>query len=107
LSLFHYRHRRSDFVDELIHANISNYYDSDALGSLYTTAQSKSSYLKLSKLETEKSMSEFILSKKFKICIHVINNADLPRANTCHQHQYQQQQTNKQTQTKQKKLDTS
>jgi NAD(P)H-flavin reductase len=42
--------RQTDFVDMLVHAVVANIYNCDGSGSLRTTVQSKSSYLKILKV---------------------------------------------------------
>jgi hypothetical protein len=41
------RGRETDFVDKLVHAGVANNYDSVGSGSLHSTEQRKSSYLKI------------------------------------------------------------
>jgi hypothetical protein len=47
------RQRQTDFVDKLVHVTIANNYNHDESGSLHSTAQRKSSYLKILKVQTK------------------------------------------------------
>jgi hypothetical protein len=47
--------RETDFADKVVHACIAN-YDSDGLGRLCATEQSRSRYLNIPKFQTEKRM---------------------------------------------------
>jgi hypothetical protein len=60
-----------DFTVKLIHGCVDNHYDSDGMASVCATAQSKSSYLKILKINVwiKTEMFSMIQSKKIYICI--------------------------------------